>query len=54
MALLRVTRVAPKFAEAEIVEGAEAMTGDVRAFVCRESAQSIAAKTTVSPRSMNW
>ena len=54
VALLRVSRVAPKFAEAEIVEGAEAMTGDVRAFVCRESAQSIAAKTTVSPRSMNW
>lgn len=51
---LRVDRVGPKFSEAEILEGADALTGDLKAFLCRETAKSIAAKKTVSPRSMNW
>ena len=54
VAMLKVTRIAPKFSEAEIVEGAEALKGDVGAFLCRETAKSIAAKTTVSPRALNW
>jgi hypothetical protein len=53
-AVIRVVRVAPKFAEAEIVEGAEALVGDVKGFLCRETASSIQAKTTASRNAMNW
>lgn len=54
VARLRVTRVAPKFSEAEILEGASALGGDPASYLCRETAQSIQAKTTASRNKMSW
>jgi len=54
VALLRVTRVSPRFSEAEILEGEGALGGDLRGYLCRETADSIAAKKKVSPRALQW
>lgn len=54
VATIRVARVAPKFADAEIVEGADALTGNLSGFLCRESAESIARKITVERQRLNW
>ncbi len=42
-----------KFADAQIVEGADALTGDLSRFLCRESPESIERKTTVERRRLN-
>lgn len=54
VATIRVVRIAPKFADTEIVEGADALTGDVSRFLCRESAESIEKKTRTERRPMAW
>ncbi len=54
VATIRVVRVAPKFADAEIVDGAAALAGDLSGFLCRESAESIEKKTTTERRSLAW
>ncbi len=54
VAMIRVNRVAPKFSEAEIIEGAEQLTGDTKRYLCRETAGSIEVKTQLERVPINW
>lgn len=54
VALIRVTRIAPKFAEAEILEGAEQLTGEVQGFLCRETEKSIESKARLEQSPIAW
>ncbi len=54
VAVIRVSRVAPKFSEAEIIEGADRITGDTGAYLCRETDKSIETKTRVEQKSIAW
>jgi hypothetical protein len=54
VAVVRVNRLAPKFSEAEILEGADRLTGDTKAYLCRETLQSIETKTRIERKPMNW
>jgi hypothetical protein len=54
VAVIKVNRVAPKFSEAEILEGADRLAGDTRTYLCRETGKSIESKTRVSPNSIQW
>ena len=54
IARVRIIRVAPKFSEAEIIEGADRLTGDPRAYLCRESNASIDRKTKVPRTPLAW
>ncbi len=54
VAVLKVVRVAPKFSEAEIVEGTDRLGGDLKGFLCRESAQSIGKKTQLEQSPIAW
>lgn len=54
VATIKVDRVAPKFSEAAIVEGAAALVGDLNAFLCRESGQSIEKKTKLKEKPIAW
>lgn len=53
-ALLKVTRVAPKFAEAEIVDGADKLAGDPAGHLCRETTASITAKIKLEEKPVAW
>lgn len=52
VARVQITRVAPKFSEARIVEGI--LTGDPRAYLCRETNDSIDRKTKVPRVPLAW
>lgn len=54
VARIKVNRVLPKFSEAEIVEGADKLTGDLKAYLCRETAKSIEAKTRLEQTPIAW
>ena len=54
VATLKVNRVAPKFAEAEILDGADRLAGDVSGFLCRESEASLAAKRQLEQTPIAW
>lgn len=54
VAVIKVNRVAPKFSEAEILEGADRLAGDNRSYLCRETAKSIEAKTRVEHKPIAW
>lgn len=54
VARIRITRVAPKFSEAAIIEGADKLTGDLRTYLCRESSASIDRKTKVPRTPLAW
>ncbi|NCC60133.1 MAG: hypothetical protein EOM12_04165 [Verrucomicrobiae bacterium] len=54
VASIRVHRVAPKFSEAEILQGRDALTDEPGAYVCRETADSIKSKTTIKQSPMAW
>lgn len=54
MARIKVNRVLPKFSEAEIVDGADKLTGDVKGYLCRETATSIEAKTRLEQTPIAW
>lgn len=54
VATIKVSRVLPKFSEAEILEGADVLQGDLKSLLCRETADSIETKRTVSGTKMNW
>jgi len=54
VAVIKVNRVAPKFSEAEILEGADRLAGDTRTYLCRETAKSIESKTRVEQKPIAW
>lgn len=54
VAKIVVNRVAPKFSEAEIVEGADRLAGDLGGFLCRETDKSIEAKTRIEQKPLAW
>ena len=54
IARIQVSRVAPKFSEAEIIEGADKLIGDPRAYLCRETDESIKQKTVISRTPLAW
>ena len=54
VALIRVNRVTPKFSEAEILKGTDALGGDASRFLCRETKQSVSRKTAVSSTQLQW
>jgi CRISPR/Cas system-associated protein Cas5 (RAMP superfamily) len=54
VAVINVSRVAPKFSEAEIVEGADALKGDLKGYLCRETSASIESKTKVEQKPIAW
>ena len=54
VAAIKVVRVSPKFSEAEILEGAEALSGDVKDLLCRETAASIGSKTKLEEKPVAW
>ena len=54
VAVIKVNRVAPKFSEAEIVEGADRLTGDLKRYLCRETAKSIETKTKLEQKPIAW
>ncbi|MFH0907648.1 MAG: hypothetical protein V1929_02660 [bacterium] len=54
VAVIKVTQVAPKFSQAEIVDGADHLTGDSKNYLCRETAKSIEAKTKLDEKPMAW
>jgi hypothetical protein len=54
VARIRIIRTTPKFSEAEIVEGADRLVGDPRAYLCRETNASIARKTKVPRTPLAW
>lgn len=54
IATVKVVRIFPKFAEAEILEGAEALTGEVKDFLCRETAGSIESKVKLEEKPVAW
>ncbi|MBM4046388.1 MAG: hypothetical protein FJ279_14865 [Planctomycetes bacterium] len=51
---IKVSRVMPRTAEAEIIEGADKMSVSPAEFLCRETAESISAKTTLPKTLVNW
>lgn len=54
VASLKVIRVAPKFSEAEILDGADQLAGDVTGFLCRESAESLEGKRQLEQSPIAW
>lgn len=54
VARVKVNRVLPKFSEAEIVEGADKLTGDLKSYLCRETAKSIESKTKLEQTRIAW
>ena len=54
VAKIIVNRIGPKFSEAEIVEGADRLAGDLGGFLCRETDQSIEAKTRIEQKPIAW
>lgn len=52
--LIKVIRVTPKFSEAQILEGADSLSGDNEDFLCRETAKSIERKTTLKQTPIAW
>ncbi len=54
VASIKIARVAPKFSEAKIIEGAENLTGDLNAYLCRETKISIEQKTKVPRTPLAW
>ena len=54
VAVIKVSRVSPKFSEAEIVQGADALTGDVKGYLCRETSESIESKTQIEQTPIAW
>jgi hypothetical protein len=46
--------VAPKFSEAEILDGASQLTGDLKRYLCRETTNSIAAKVKLEEKPIAW
>ena len=54
VATLKINRVAPKFAEAEILDGADRLAGDVSGFLCRESEASLAGKRQLEQTPIAW
>ncbi len=54
VARIKVNRVLPKFSEAEIVEGADKLTGDLKSYLCRETAKSIETKTRLEQTPIAW
>ncbi len=52
-ARIRVVRVMPKIADAEVVEGQDALEGSPATYLCRETTGSIAKKTRVKP-DLRW
>jgi len=51
---IRVTRVMPKISMAEIVAGSEGLKDLPENYLCRETDESINAKTTVTTAPINW
>jgi len=54
VAVVKVNRVAPKFSEAEILEGADRLAGDTGTHLCRETAKSIETKTRIEQKPIAW
>jgi hypothetical protein len=54
VAVIKVSRVAPKFSEADILEGAAVLTGDLKEYLCRETPKSIEAKTKLEQKPIAW
>jgi len=54
VAVIKVSRVAPKFSEAEIVQGADALKGDLKSYLCRETSESIKSKTQIEQTPIAW
>jgi len=54
IARVKVVRVLPKFSEAEVVEGGDRLTGDLKGYLCRETVPSIEAKTKVALTPIAW
>jgi len=54
VAVIRVNRVAPKFAEAEILQGTDLLTHDLNQYLCRETSTSIASKTKIRESTIAW
>jgi len=54
VATVKVTDVGPKFSEAEIIEGADQLTGDLKDYLCRETDESIGAKTKIEQTPLAW
>ncbi len=54
IAKIKVVSVAPKTAQARIVSGAERLKAVPADYVCRETEESVKAKTTLPPQLMYW
>ena len=54
VARIQITRITPKFSEAKIIEGADKLTGDPNAYLCRETSTSIDQKTKVPRTPLAW
>jgi len=54
VASIKVNRVAPKFSEAEITQGAGALTPDVGLYLCRETSASIDSRTKLKETRIAW
>lgn len=54
VASIKVSRVAPKFSEADILDGADRLTDDPENYLCRETTDSIEAKTRIERKPINW
>lgn len=54
VATLKVNRVGPKYSEAEILDGADQLAGDVTGFLCRESAASLKGKRQLEQTPIAW
>lgn len=54
VARVRIIRVAPKFSEAEIIEGADRLTGNPKIYLCRETGASIDRKTRIPRTPLAW
>jgi len=54
VARVQITRITPKFSEAKIIEGADKLTGDPKAYLCRETSASIDQKTKVPRTPLAW
>lgn len=54
VARIRVNRIAPRFAEARIVEGVDSLTGKLSEYLCRETETSIQRKTRLERKPIAW
>ena len=53
-AVIKVVRVAPKFSEAQILEGVNGLSGRNKDYLCRETSKSIESKTKLEQTPIAW